>query len=393
MRRLTFAVGVFAVAGYAVSGCGARTGDELFGGGNGTGATSGVGTGGIAYGGAGGHPYGGNPFGGTGGYPYGGAGGYPVGGAGGYPYGGASGYYGGGGYAGYPTGGAAGYPGGSGGYPYGGASGYYGGGGYPYGGAGGYGGYPVGGAGGGGGFVGSCCVPEPWPGCAPPEVAKCVCGTDIYCCQTQWDNICAGEVQQLGCGKCGAGGGGGAGGFGGFGGFGGGGAGGSGGGVICGGQFCSPLQVPTTPIQLNACCPPGAPKSCGLDTTPITQFAPVPPGCTQKNQPGKPDPTCPSVQVQGFFLQGCCKPSGICGNDLSAIQLGCVETWPYAGGAPGPVKCGGVVTDGGVGTCSPQFCPAQPPFAPCCVSPFGPCGVFTPAGCQPLTNSDGGLPL
>ena len=162
-------------------------------------------------GGVGGGPVGG--FGGTGGF-----GGGPVGGFGGS-----------GGFGGGPIGGAGGV-GGFGGGPIGGFGGVGGFGGGPIGGAGGVGGFgggPIGGFGGVGGFGGSggaptgdCCTVHSSPGCIDPKIAQCVCATDAYCCQVDWDSLCVDEVTSLGCGKCG--GTGGAGGVGGFGGFGGG---------------------------------------------------------------------------------------------------------------------------------------------------------------------------
>ncbi len=107
----------------------------------------------------------------------------------------------------------------------------------------------------GGGFVGSCCQQHPWPGCANPNVYNCVCPKDPFCCQNQWDSLCASEVSQLGCGNCGG-----------------------------------------------------------------------------------------------------------------------------AGGG------------GGGGTCNPAFCPSPGPLQPCCVSPTGPCGVFTPQGCMPFPGGPPGPP-
>jgi hypothetical protein len=124
-----------------------------------------------------------------------------------------------------------------------------------FGGFGGFGGGPIGGSGGGAGFTGDCCTSHPWPGCGDPSVWQCVCPKDSYCCQQQWDGICANEVTQLGCGKCG--GSGGAGGMGGFGGVSGGG--GFGGAPLCNPQFCP------SPGPLQACCmTPNGP--CGLIT-------------------------------------------------------------------------------------------------------------------------------
>lgn len=56
---------------------------------------------------------------------------------------------------------------------------------------------------GGGGGGGECCVPSTEPGCADPTVESCVCAEDSYCCATAWDDICVGEVDSFGCGTCG----------------------------------------------------------------------------------------------------------------------------------------------------------------------------------------------
>lgn len=47
-----------------------------------------------------------------------------------------------------------------------------------------------------------CCAGTTVPGCELPSVEACVCATDAYCCTTAWDNICANEVESLGCGSC-----------------------------------------------------------------------------------------------------------------------------------------------------------------------------------------------
>ena len=239
---------------FALSGCGARTGDDRFGdatggAGGGVGATGGFGGGVGATGGFGGTPFGG------GGTPFGG------GGFGGMPTGG--------GFGGMPTGG------GFGGMPTGG---------------GGFGGTPFGGGGFGGMPTGSCCVPHPSPGCDKPSIAGCVCKQDPFCCQQQWDSACVQEVNSLGCGDCGMGGSGGMP-------FGGGGMGGS---PNCGGVICPSKQVPNTPLSLPGCCL--SPGNCGLDTSPISQYVPLPKACMPKNQPNKIDPTCPGLATPSCIL-------------------------------------------------------------------------------------------
>jgi hypothetical protein len=47
---------------------------------------------------------------------------------------------------------------------------------------------------------GSCCIANDSPGCSDPDVQACVCALDTYCCDVQWDSICAGEADD--CGSC-----------------------------------------------------------------------------------------------------------------------------------------------------------------------------------------------
>ncbi|MEJ7730226.1 MAG: hypothetical protein WKG00_13535 [Polyangiaceae bacterium] len=46
-----------------------------------------------------------------------------------------------------------------------------------------------------------CCQPEPG-GCADASIAACVCAVDAYCCETDWDESCSGQVAAFGCGGC-----------------------------------------------------------------------------------------------------------------------------------------------------------------------------------------------
>lgn len=54
---------------------------------------------------------------------------------------------------------------------------------------------------------GDCCEEQNGPGCGNSGIQNCVCAQDSYCCETKWDNICADEVEEFGCGDCGGGGG------------------------------------------------------------------------------------------------------------------------------------------------------------------------------------------
>jgi hypothetical protein len=56
-----------------------------------------------------------------------------------------------------------------------------------------------------GSCTGDCCQDNGTPGCKDATVAACVCAQDAFCCQTEWDSICAQEVGDFGCGDCGDG--------------------------------------------------------------------------------------------------------------------------------------------------------------------------------------------
>lgn len=50
---------------------------------------------------------------------------------------------------------------------------------------------------------GDCCAGNGSPGCDDTAIESCVCTSDAYCCDNEWDDVCAGEVESLGCGSCG----------------------------------------------------------------------------------------------------------------------------------------------------------------------------------------------
>lgn len=51
---------------------------------------------------------------------------------------------------------------------------------------------------------GDCCEDNPGSmGCVDVAVESCVCAADDYCCDTEWDQVCADQVDSLGCGSCG----------------------------------------------------------------------------------------------------------------------------------------------------------------------------------------------
>lgn len=61
----------------------------------------------------------------------------------------------------------------------------------------------------GGGLPGDCCSASIGAGCSDPAVEACVCGQDSFCCDSQWDEICAQIAGGCG-GNCAGGGAGGA---------------------------------------------------------------------------------------------------------------------------------------------------------------------------------------
>jgi hypothetical protein len=52
--------------------------------------------------------------------------------------------------------------------------------------------------------AGDCCVPQQGPGCNNADCCEGVCAGDPFCCDTQWDAVCA-QTAQLVCGVCGIG--------------------------------------------------------------------------------------------------------------------------------------------------------------------------------------------
>jgi len=50
--------------------------------------------------------------------------------------------------------------------------------------------------------LGNCCDVDHGMGCDVAEVNDCVCDEDPACCESDWDAICVGEVNALGCGTC-----------------------------------------------------------------------------------------------------------------------------------------------------------------------------------------------
>lgn len=50
--------------------------------------------------------------------------------------------------------------------------------------------------------AGDCCAPHGTPGCEDVACCQQVCAADPFCCENQWDGICASEAMQLCPGVC-----------------------------------------------------------------------------------------------------------------------------------------------------------------------------------------------
>ncbi|MEE9297265.1 MAG: DUF4215 domain-containing protein [Phycisphaerae bacterium] len=48
----------------------------------------------------------------------------------------------------------------------------------------------------------NCCETGHGAGCSDPTIESCVCAADPFCCDVEWDQICADEVESLACGSC-----------------------------------------------------------------------------------------------------------------------------------------------------------------------------------------------
>jgi hypothetical protein len=107
-----------------------------------------------------------------------------------------------------------------------------------------------------------------------------------------------------------------------------------------GGGSCGPCATPPpSPVgTVTSCC---VGDKCGISIDLLGDQ------CIEQGQPGKPDPTCPTQNIQGFPLQGCCKPNNMCGVQDPLFGLGCVDPSEF-GGPAGP-PCGGGGTGGGTG--------------------------------------------
>jgi hypothetical protein len=53
--------------------------------------------------------------------------------------------------------------------------------------------------------TGGCCDGHGGLGCLDPGIEACVCSIDPYCCEVEWDDQCAAQVEEYGCASCGGG--------------------------------------------------------------------------------------------------------------------------------------------------------------------------------------------
>jgi hypothetical protein len=111
--------------------------------------------------------------------------------------------------------------------------------------------------------------------------------------------------------------------------------------TICGGEPCSTKGLSDKMWSLlcvNACCTETG--RCGSRYVGAGQATGAIPAsqCSEQNQPGTPDSTCPSfatiggddagenswAQWDGVSFQPCCRPDGRCGITFDLLGLGCV---------------------------------------------------------------------
>jgi hypothetical protein len=95
--------------------------------------------------------------------------------------------------------------------------------------------------------------------------------------------------------------------------------GGAGSSAATGCNDCQPQSIMGF-LNLNACCAKDdqGQDVCGLDSTAVGG-----PGCLPRDAPGNPDMSCPSSNMFGFTIPGCCHPDGTCGSSLNQAGLGC----------------------------------------------------------------------
>ena len=111
-------------------------------------------------------------------------------------------------------------------------------------------------------------------------------------------------------------------------------------GDLCGGETCVAgiLGDPccTTQADIDATSALSV-DMCGLDLTAL-MFE----GCVELDQPGDDDASCPEVEAMGMQLPACCTTTGMCGQRIDLLGLGCVPNINMVEQAcPGEVDAGG----------------------------------------------------
>jgi hypothetical protein len=49
---------------------------------------------------------------------------------------------------------------------------------------------------------GACCEVQDMPGCGDANVEACVCASESFCCDVEWDVVCTVQTVLLGCAEC-----------------------------------------------------------------------------------------------------------------------------------------------------------------------------------------------
>jgi hypothetical protein len=119
-------------------------------------------------------------------------------------------------------------------------------------------------------------------------------------------------------------------------------------GVTCGSTTCTPPTGGMLP--LGACCLTN--NGCGASIGAALTGIDAGPGSCIDPAAGRADPSCPAQSIMGMSLASCCSAAGVCGVDLSVLNLGCnslsvLGALAPATGAPQPCgdAAGGPVSD------------------------------------------------
>ena len=180
----------------------------------------------------------------------------------------------------------------------------------------------------GGPYGGACCRANGTPGCdEDPGVDACVCDVDPYCCEEEWDEVCADLAQDLGCLDC---------------------EGPDTKGTELPGDCCSPTQAAgCLDADVEACVCEADPFCCEVewdeacvdDTSLYECGCAEPPGTTD----GGTDTGGPSDCCDASVEPGCVDP-GIEACVCALDNFCCETSWDQ--------QCTGLVNEGGCGMCS-----------------------------------------